>query len=109
MNIKTLVMAASLLLAMSLFEGCTTSASFGEAKTAVVCPQCKMVETVIYLPAGPSFSWAGVGAYGVADLGYPLQKIDDDSWAVELALPPGRYEYRLVVDGVWCTIPTQRS
>jgi phage FluMu protein Com len=71
MNIKTLVTAASLLLAVSLFQGCATSASFGEAKTAVVCPQCKMVETVTYLPAGPSFSRAGVSAYGVADLGYP--------------------------------------
>jgi 1,4-alpha-glucan branching enzyme len=31
----------------------------------------------------------------------PLLKIDNDSWAVELALPPGRYEYRFVVDGEW--------
>jgi hypothetical protein len=30
-----------------------------------------MVETVAYLPAGPSFSRPGVGAYGAADPGYP--------------------------------------
>jgi len=35
----------------------------------------------------------------------PLLKIDNDSWAVELALPPGRYEYRLVVDGIWLHDP----
>ena len=35
----------------------------------------------------------------------PLLKIADDSWAVELPLPPGRYEYRLVVDGVWLHDP----
>jgi hypothetical protein len=52
-------------------EGCATGKSSGEPKTALVCPQCKMVETVTWLPAGPSFSRAGVGAYGVADLGYP--------------------------------------
>ncbi len=23
-------------------------------------------------------------------------------WSLDLALPPGRYEYKFVVDGVWC-------
>jgi hypothetical protein len=71
MKIKVLLMAGSLLLTMSLFQGCATNDSSNGAKTAVVCPQCKMVETVAYLPAGPSFSRAGVSAYGVAGLGYP--------------------------------------
>jgi hypothetical protein len=68
--IRTLLVASLASLVLS-FEGCATSASSGEAKTAVVCPQCKMVETVAYLPAGPSFSRAGVGAYGVAGAGFP--------------------------------------
>jgi hypothetical protein len=63
--------AGALLSLVLPFEGCATSASSGESKTALVCPQCRMVETVAYLPVGPSFSRAGVGAYGVADPGYP--------------------------------------
>lgn len=35
----------------------------------------------------------------------PLAKTGDSSWAVELALPPGRYEYRFVVDGAWVDDP----
>ena len=29
----------------------------------------------------------------------------DGRWLKELALPPGRYEYRFVVDGVWTDDP----
>jgi 1,4-alpha-glucan branching enzyme len=31
----------------------------------------------------------------------PLQAAEPGRWAVELARLPGRYEYRLVVDGQW--------
>ena len=30
----------------------------------------------------------------------------DGRWVKELALPPGRYEYRLVVDGEWISDPS---
>ena len=30
-------------------------------------------------------------------------------WAKELALPPGRYEYRLVVNGQWLDDPTAKE
>jgi 1,4-alpha-glucan branching enzyme len=33
-------------------------------------------------------------------------KVEDDRWAKELALPPGTYEYRLVVDGRWMPDPS---
>jgi 1,4-alpha-glucan branching enzyme len=33
-------------------------------------------------------------------------KIGDDRWAKELALAPGTYEYRLVVDGRWIADPS---
>jgi 1,4-alpha-glucan branching enzyme len=33
-------------------------------------------------------------------------KVGDDGWAKELALPPGTYEYRLVVDGRWMPDPS---
>lgn len=31
----------------------------------------------------------------------PMIRREDGKWAKELALPPGRYEYRFVVDGQW--------
>ena len=35
----------------------------------------------------------------------PMIRLEDGKWAKELALPPGRYEYRFVVDGVWVDDP----
>ena len=35
----------------------------------------------------------------------PMIRLDDGKWAKELALPPGRYEYRFVVDGQWADDP----
>ena len=35
----------------------------------------------------------------------PLMKSDDGEWNAELQLFPGRYEYKLLVDGMWCCKP----
>lgn len=35
----------------------------------------------------------------------PLTRRADGTWAVALDLPPGRYEYKFVVDGRWCCEP----
>jgi hypothetical protein len=35
----------------------------------------------------------------------PMIALGDGRWVKELALPPGRYEYRLVVDGEWVNDP----
>jgi 1,4-alpha-glucan branching enzyme len=35
----------------------------------------------------------------------PTIRLSNGKWAKELALPPGRYEYRFVVDGVWVDDP----
>lgn len=35
----------------------------------------------------------------------PLTRRADGTWAVTLDLPPGRYEYKFVVDGQWCCEP----
>ena len=32
----------------------------------------------------------------------PLQHEDEGQWSVKLDLPPGRYEYKFLVDGCWC-------
>lgn len=34
-----------------------------------------------------------------------MLNLGDGRWVKELALPPGRYEYRLVVDGLWLPDP----
>jgi len=34
-------------------------------------------------------------------IGIPLTRNEDDTWAVRLDLPPGEYQYRLLVDGDW--------
>lgn len=31
----------------------------------------------------------------------PMGRLDDGTWSVALALAPGKYEYKFVVDGVW--------
>ena len=38
----------------------------------------------------------------------PMISLGDGRWIKALALPPGTYEYRLVVDGEW-SIPFARS
>ncbi len=35
----------------------------------------------------------------------PMLHMSHDRWVKELVLPPGRYEYRLVVDGQWICDP----
>jgi len=62
----------------ALLQGCSSIASNGGTEQALVCPQCKMVKTVAWLPAGPSFSRAGVSAYGVNGL-YPSGTVSKHS------------------------------
>jgi 1,4-alpha-glucan branching enzyme len=35
----------------------------------------------------------------------PMEPTGDGSWASKLDLPPGRHEYKFVVDGEWCCTP----
>lgn len=39
----------------------------------------------------------------------PMIALREGRWARELALAPGRYEYRLVVDGRWITDPQAKE
>ena len=39
----------------------------------------------------------------------PMHSIGDDRWLNETALPPGTYEYCLVVDGQWMPDPLARE
>ncbi|MFN0011847.1 MAG: glycogen-binding domain-containing protein [Phycisphaerales bacterium] len=33
---------------------------------------------------------------------HPLKRTGDGQWALTLDLPPGRHEYKFVIDGQWC-------
>jgi 1,4-alpha-glucan branching enzyme len=35
----------------------------------------------------------------------PLTRSKSGDWSVTLEIPPGRYEYKFLVDGVWCCEP----
>lgn len=35
----------------------------------------------------------------------PMTRDDEGEWTVELDIPPGRYEFKFVVDGQWCCEP----
>lgn len=39
----------------------------------------------------------------------PMLALGGGRWAKELTLPPGRYEYRLVVDGEWLCDPAAKE
>jgi len=39
----------------------------------------------------------------------PMVPLGDGKWTKELTLPAGRYEYRFVVDGEWCSDPNARE
>jgi 1,4-alpha-glucan branching enzyme len=39
----------------------------------------------------------------------PMVALGDGRWLKELTLPPGRYEYRFVIDGVWACDPNNRK
>jgi 1,4-alpha-glucan branching enzyme len=39
----------------------------------------------------------------------PMVPLQPGRWAKDLTLPPGAYEYRLVVDGQWLTDPLARE
>lgn len=35
----------------------------------------------------------------------PMKRRADGQWETSLELPPGRYEYKFIVDGRWCCEP----
>lgn len=37
-----------------------------------------------------------------SESGTPLKKNRNGNWSTILSLPPGRYEYKFLIDGRWC-------
>ncbi len=65
-----------------------------QAKTRFVCHATNAQG--VYL-SGTFNDWAPSGTL--------MERKDEGTWSVELELVPGRYEYKFVVDGVWCCEP----
>lgn len=62
------------------------------------------VPLTFYLPAATSVRVSG--SFNHWDqTGLALNRINDGEWALDLELPPGRHEYRLIVDDQWVDVP----
>jgi 1,4-alpha-glucan branching enzyme len=70
----------------------------------------KQVKLVYDMPDARSVSVTGDFCDWQTDR-YPLRKDKKGLWTTTITLPPGRYEYRFVVDGDWQNDPkcTDRS
>lgn len=68
------------------------SSTSGGACVSVDAPQAKQV-----FVAGTFNGWNPES--------HPLKRNADRLWVITLDLPPGRHEYKLVIDGQWCCEP----
>jgi 1,4-alpha-glucan branching enzyme len=73
-----------------------TSPTLKKHKIAVEAPDARSV-----VVTGSFCGWVAEG--------FPLKKGRKGVWEGTLALPPGRYEYRLLVDGEWRDDPACRE
>ncbi len=62
-----------------------------------------MADTIEFAVTAPEAAAVAVaGTFNDWDPGNtPMTKGKDGTWKVKVSLPPGRYEYRFVVDGQW--------
>jgi 1,4-alpha-glucan branching enzyme len=66
--------------------------------------QFKQVKLTYHMPDAQSVSVTGEFCDWQPDR-YPLKKDSNGLWTTKITLPPGRYQYRLVVDGEWLNDP----
>src|ERR1035441_6277813 len=59
--------------------------------------------------AGPTLGRACARRKDSARSGKPMHPMGDDRWLKETVLPPGTYEYCLMVDGEWMPDPRARE
>ena len=71
-----------------------TRTSEPKTGTALSCHASKAAEVCV---AGTFNDWNPTAT--------PLTRQADGTWAVPPDLPPGRHEYKFVVDGEWCCEP----
>lgn len=75
-------------------------------KPADASPRAKVVNVsfVLVRPGAAQVSLCGEFNGWSPDAG-PMARHDDGHWEAIVALPPGRYEYKFLVDGEWLTDP----
>jgi 1,4-alpha-glucan branching enzyme len=61
-------------------------------------------EFLMYAPEAKTVSVAGTFNNWRVDAN-PLTRDPDGTWRTSLALAPGRYEYKFIIDGKWCCEP----
>ncbi len=66
------------------------------------------VEFVLNMPQARAVSVAGT-FNGWDAKQAPLRRAPDGTWRARMGLPPGRHEYRFVVDGQWQDDPRART
>jgi 1,4-alpha-glucan branching enzyme len=71
-------------------------------------PARRAVRFELEIPQARSVSVAG-SFNGWKANATPLNSLGGVKWTRELTLPPGRYEYRFVVDGRWLDDPKARA
>src|SRR5258706_7951792 len=68
----------------------------------------KPIEFILKMPQAQSACVAGT-FNGWDSKKTPMRKEGSTGWKATLPLPPGRYEYRFVVDGQWISDPAARE
>ncbi|MCL6584812.1 MAG: isoamylase early set domain-containing protein [bacterium] len=79
------------------------SSSKSASKTTTNRPKKKRVIFTFYSPQANNVSL--VGDFNNWDYTQSMKKDKDGTWKAKLELEPGRYEYRLLVDGEWQNDP----
>ncbi len=71
-------------------------------------PAPKRIDLTLNMPQARSAAVAG--SFNNWDLHQtPMRKDSGNGWKATLSLPPGRYEYRFVVDGKWISDPNAKE
>lgn len=56
--------------------------------------------------ADPGNEVALAGSFNEWDPSRNKMRFKDGMWATSVLLPPGRHEYKFVINGVWCVDPS---
>jgi len=90
------------------FERSVDPRKISTAERADKRPAQRPAEFVLNMPHAHSASVSG--SFNNWDLKRtPMTRDPVDGWKATVALPPGRYEYRFVVDGQWISDPNAKE
>jgi 1,4-alpha-glucan branching enzyme len=90
------------------FERSVAAGKNSTAERAAKRPAQKPAEFVLHMPHAHSASVAG--SFNDWDFKRtPMTRDPVGRWKATASLPPGRYEYRFVVDGQWISDPSAKE